>query len=178
MGVTRMWDEQNHHGGCGICIYHNLGSECRALQPTLSLSLRNLHYIHCIALDRALPFPFHHNESPSPPLPRIACFHGGGSNGLVFASQCKRLQHLLAHEYEFVFFDAPFEREAGPGVLPYFKDLAPFRTWMRPEYFDDDESEGLKRVVQLMTDDTVRRQRSKAQVCKREREMGREKKGR
>lgn len=96
---------------------------------------------------------------PSLPLPRIACFHGGGSNSLVFASQCKRLQHLLAHEYEFVFFDASFEREAGPGVLPHFKELAPFRTWMKPEFLDDDESEVLKRVIRLMADDTSRRQR-------------------
>lgn len=101
------------------------------------------------------------NPNPSLPLPRIACFHGGGSNSLVFASQCKRLQHLLAHEYEFVFFDAPFEREAGPGVLPYFKELAPFRTWMKPEFLDDDESEVLERVMRLMTDDTSRRQRMK-----------------
>jgi predicted esterase len=101
------------------------------------------------------------NPNPSPPLPRIACFHGGGSNSLVFASQCKRLQHLLADEYEFVFFDAPFEREAGPGVLPYFKELAPFRTWMRPEFLDDDESEVLQRVIQLLADDTAKRQRMK-----------------
>lgn len=98
---------------------------------------------------------------PHPPLPRIACFHGGGSNSRVFASQCKRLQHLLAHEYEFVFFDAPFEREAGPGVLPYFKDLAPFRTWMRPDFLDDDESEVLQQVIQLLADDTARRQSTK-----------------
>ncbi|KAG9201706.1 hypothetical protein G6514_005515 [Epicoccum nigrum] len=93
------------------------------------------------------------------PLPRIACFHGGGSNSLVFAYQCKRLQQLLAHEYEFVFFDAPFEREAGPGVLPHFKELAPFRTWMKPEFLQDDESEVLEKVIQLMADDTRRRQK-------------------
>lgn len=101
------------------------------------------------------------NPNPSPPLPRIACFHGGGSNSLVFASQCKRLQHLLAHEYEFVFFDAPFEREAGPGVLPYFKEFAPFRTWMTPEFSDDDESEVIKRVVRMLADDTARRRTMK-----------------
>jgi hypothetical protein len=63
-------------------------------------------------------------------------------NSLVLASQYKRPQHLLAHEYEFVFFDAPFEHKAGPGVLPYFKELAPFRTWMRIKYLDDDENNG------------------------------------
>lgn len=102
----------------------------------------------------------------STPLPRIACFHGGGSNSRVFDSQCKRLQHILLDEYEFVFFDAPFEREAGPGVLPFFADLAPFRTWMRPENLAEDENEGLKRVVQLMQENLVKERANGRKVGK------------
>jgi hypothetical protein len=96
---------------------------------------------------------------PSKPLLRIACFHGGGSNSYVFAAQCKRLQHILAHEYEFVFFDAPFEREAGPGVLPFFSELAPFRTWIRSDSLEDDETEAIKRVIRLMEEDSAERRK-------------------
>jgi predicted esterase len=102
----------------------------------------------------------------SPPLPRIACFHGGGSNGLVFAFQCARLQHMFAHEYEFVFFDAPFEWQAGPGVLPYFSNLAPFRTWIRPEFLEDDERKAVKSVVQLMQENTLSRSEGAKKVGK------------
>jgi predicted esterase len=92
-------------------------------------------------------------------LPRIACFHGGGSNSAVFAEQCKRLRHLFANEYDFVFFDAPYEREAGPTVLPYFADYAPFRTWLQPGGDIAQEEEGLSRVLQLMDAHTLKRER-------------------
>lgn len=92
---------------------------------------------------------------------RIACFHGGGSNSAVFAAQCKRLAQVLAGTYELVFFDAPFERGAGPGVLPHFADCAPFRTWMRPGIDGrDEEEQGLVRVLKLMHADTLRRGRA------------------
>jgi hypothetical protein len=65
------------------------------------------------------------------PLPRIACFHGGGSSAAIFATQCHTLQSQLSSTFEFVFFDAPYERDAGPGVLPYFtyEKFGPYRTW-------------------------------------------------
>ncbi|KAK0640232.1 putative esterase afoC [Lasiodiplodia hormozganensis] len=104
-------------------------------------------------------------------VPRIACFHGGGSNSAVFAAQCKRLAHALAGTYDLVFFDAPYERAAGPGVLPHFADLAPFRTWMQPaagidataarsDHDEDEEEPGLVRVLKLMHADTLRRRRA------------------
>jgi predicted esterase len=92
-------------------------------------------------------------------LPRIACFHGGGSNSAVFAEQCKRLRQLFANEYDFVFFDAPYEREAGPAILPYFADYAPFRTWLQPGGDMMQEEQGLNRVLQLMDADTLKRER-------------------
>ncbi|KAF2703805.1 phospholipase/carboxylesterase [Pleomassaria siparia CBS 279.74] len=90
-------------------------------------------------------------------VPRIACFHGGGSNSGIFAFQCRRLQHLLADHYELVFFDAPYEREGGPGVLPFFADYAPFRTWIAPASSSVEEEDGLDRVLYLMHSDTLRR---------------------
>ncbi|KAK7709603.1 hypothetical protein SLS57_008658 [Botryosphaeria dothidea] len=75
--------------------------------------------------------------------------------------ECKRLAQVLAGTYELVFFDAPFERGAGPGVLPHFADCAPFRTWMRPGIDGrDEEEQGLVRVLKLMHADTLRRGRA------------------
>ena len=68
---------------------------------------------------------------PEEPLPRIACFHGGGSTASIFTVQSEQLIKLLSNTFQFVFFDAPFERDAGPGVLPIFTydKYGPYRTW-------------------------------------------------
>ena len=47
----------------------------------------------------------------SPTLPKIACFHGGGSNASIHKIQCARVQALLRENFELVFFDAPFVTE-------------------------------------------------------------------
>ncbi|KAH6666280.1 serine hydrolase FSH [Halenospora varia] len=62
--------------------------------------------------------------------PRIACYHGGGSSSAIYEVQCDQLIRSLP-EFEFHFFDAPFLRNAGPGVLPAFDmDIyRPYRTW-------------------------------------------------
>lgn len=67
------------------------------------------------------------------PLPRIACFHGGGSSASIFAVQCEALQRQLSSTFVFEFFEAPFERAAGPGVLPFFKyeKFGPYKTWFQ-----------------------------------------------
>lgn len=93
-------------------------------------------------------------------LPRIACFHGGGSNGEIYAFQCVRLQEVLKDDFEFVYFDAPFERSAGPGVLPYFQECAPFKSWFKTgrdgvelsdgSGFDRVGTDGVERVLKLM----------------------------
>lgn len=60
-------------------------------------------------------------------------FHGGGSSPSIFAVQCEALQRQLANTFVFEFFEAPFERDAGPGVLPFFKyeKFGPYRTWFQ-----------------------------------------------
>jgi hypothetical protein len=67
------------------------------------------------------------------PLPRVACFHGGGSSASIYAVQCEALQRQLAGDFVFEFFEAPFERDAGPGVLPFFKyeKYGPYKTWFQ-----------------------------------------------
>jgi predicted esterase len=62
-------------------------------------------------------------------LPAILCLHGSGVNAKVFAFQLGSLQRLLSKTFEFVFLDAPFVREAGDGVLPFFDGCEPFFRW-------------------------------------------------
>ncbi|KAL4912722.1 serine hydrolase FSH [Aspergillus aurantiobrunneus] len=96
-----------------------------------------------------------------PPLPRIACFHGGGSNSTIFELQCSFLSSLLADTFVLEFFDGPFTRPAGPGVLPAFDGYAPYFSWFRPGTdaqlsngngagYDDTGRDGIDRVLGLM----------------------------
>ncbi|OJJ47410.1 hypothetical protein ASPZODRAFT_132386 [Penicilliopsis zonata CBS 506.65] len=69
-------------------------------------------------------------------LPRLLCLHGGGSNAVVFQSQCRRLIAHLRSEFRFVFAQAPFLSDAGPDVLSVYSEYGPFRRWLRwrPEH--------------------------------------------
>ncbi|KAL1959045.1 hypothetical protein VTO42DRAFT_3286 [Malbranchea cinnamomea] len=75
-------------------------------------------------------------EDPTLHLPRILCLHGGGVNAEVFYIQCRALRHYLSSKFRFCFAEGPFFCDAGPGVLPVYKDYGPFRRWMRwlPEH--------------------------------------------
>lgn len=94
---------------------------------------------------------------PKQPLPRIACFHGSGSNTTVFEIQCTFLITLLSDKFELEFFNGPFPRSAGPGVLPAFEDCGPYYSWFEPENSAPDGSgynaigkDGIERVLGLM----------------------------
>ncbi len=101
---------------------------------------------------------------PEEPLPRIACFHGGGSTASIFAVQCDQLKNLFSSTFEFVFLDAPYERDAGPGVLPIFnyEQFGPYRTWFQKapggeERGDGRDAEGrgeggVERVLRLIAE--------------------------
>jgi len=96
---------------------------------------------------------------------RIACFHGGGASAAIFRFQCDGLQKTLSDIFEFVFFDAPFESIAGPGVLPAFtyEEYGPYRTWfskdgegvLRRDGRGDKEGgeSGIERVVRLIEEE-------------------------
>lgn len=75
-------------------------------------------------------------------LPRIACFHGGGSKGAIYEVQCSQLAGLLKNDFQFVFFDGPFESGPGPGVLPAFRDYEPFRSWFKKDGSEIEQSDG------------------------------------
>ncbi|TAQ88110.1 hypothetical protein B7494_g3560 [Chlorociboria aeruginascens] len=82
-------------------------------------------------------------------LPRIACFHGGGSNASIFRVQSARLQSLLSSHFEFIYFEGPFASGPGPDVLPVFADYAPYKLWFRSAG-DLTGGDGLERVQDLM----------------------------
>ena len=62
-------------------------------------------------------------------LPDILCLHGSGVNATVFKFQTQVFRNLLSKTFDFVFLDAPFERAAGDGVLPFFDGCEPFFRW-------------------------------------------------
>jgi predicted esterase len=78
----------------------------------------------------------------SKPLPRIACFHGGGSNGSIYHVQCSQLARLLKDDFELVFFDGPFESGPGPGILPAFRENKPYRSWFKKDEKGSDLNDG------------------------------------
>lgn len=63
------------------------------------------------------------------PSKALLCFHGTGSKGAIFNVQMARICFLLRNEFEFIFFDAPMECAAGPGVLPMFAGHEPYYCW-------------------------------------------------
>ncbi|EEH16749.2 hypothetical protein PABG_06836 [Paracoccidioides brasiliensis Pb03] len=66
------------------------------------------------------------------PLPSILCLHGSGTSAAIFEVQTARVRRELQNRFSFVFLDAPFETNPGPGVLPVFADAAPYFTWLDP----------------------------------------------
>lgn len=65
-------------------------------------------------------------------LPRILCLHGGGTNARIFYSQTRALRAQLQPYFRLCFADAPFLCQSpGPDVTAVYKDLGPFRRWLR-----------------------------------------------
>ncbi|KAI9839498.1 MAG: hypothetical protein M1819_002123 [Sarea resinae] len=90
-------------------------------------------------------------------LPKILCLHGGGSSAAIFSIQTRKLRHALRNDFRFVFVDAPFECEAGPGVLPIFEGSGPFSEWLRDGQSEQQEAKQLE-VVQAILDDVLQEQ--------------------
>ncbi|KAL4943451.1 hypothetical protein BDV06DRAFT_234676 [Aspergillus oleicola] len=95
------------------------------------------------------------------PRNHIACFHGAGSNATIYEIQCSFLSSLLSPSYVLEFFNGPFERPAGPGVLPAFDECGPYKSWFDPSSeinfnsgdgsgFDGVGRDGVNRVLGLM----------------------------
>ena len=81
--------------------------------------------------------------------PRILCLHGGGVNAEVFRLQMRAIIASLKPYFRFVFADAPFLCDAGPGIVPVYESFGPFRRWFRwqedqPSIDDDSAIEEIK----------------------------------
>ena len=95
-------------------------------------------------------------------LPRILCFHGGGSSAAIFRFQSRKIEHALRHRFRLVFIDAPFESTPGPGILPIFEGAGPYHRWhcdvSAASYFDITLSEiaAERRLVRQQLDRILR----------------------
>lgn len=67
----------------------------------------------------------------SKPTKAILCIHGTGGSANIFRVQTSKLRMALRHDFEFVYATAPFESEPGPGILPLFRDMGPYYTWVK-----------------------------------------------
>ncbi|KAH0563018.1 hypothetical protein GP486_002414 [Trichoglossum hirsutum] len=83
-------------------------------------------------------------------LPRILCVHGGGSNAAIFHAQTRFIRHALRDHFEFVFVDAPFECDAGPGVLPAFEGCGPYFRWTALKKGEDEGAAAWKVLRRLV----------------------------
>lgn len=82
-------------------------------------------------------------------LPRILCLHGAGSSATIFRIQTRAIQKALQHHFRLVFIDAPFESDAGPGILPVFEGAGPYFRWTKT----DTDTEQAQKVIQQELDD-------------------------
>jgi predicted esterase len=64
--------------------------------------------------------------------PTLLAFHGSGSNSTVHTVQLARLSRHLRKDFEIESMEAPFPSPAGPGVLPFFEGMGPYKRWLPP----------------------------------------------
>lgn len=62
-------------------------------------------------------------------LPIILCFHGAGTNGMIFEIQARSIIQSLKTKFNFLFLNAPFSSLPGPGITTFFSDLKPYFRW-------------------------------------------------
>lgn len=72
--------------------------------------------------------------------PRLLCLHGGGTNATIFQYQSRNLISKLSACFHLVYAEAPFLCDAGPNVLPLYKDHGPFRCWLPWKASTDDDN--------------------------------------
>ena len=63
-------------------------------------------------------------------LPKILCLHGSGTSATIFNIQAIRLSRILRLHFELVFVDGFIDTGPGPGVLPFFEGMEPYKRWL------------------------------------------------
>ncbi|KAF2712949.1 citrinin biosynthesis oxidoreductase-like protein CtnB [Pleomassaria siparia CBS 279.74] len=64
------------------------------------------------------------------PKPTLLAFHGSGSNATCHHIQLLRLSKYLNKHFQIEDMNAPFPSAAGPGVLPFFEGMGPYKRWL------------------------------------------------
>ncbi|KAF2788773.1 citrinin biosynthesis oxidoreductase-like protein CtnB [Melanomma pulvis-pyrius CBS 109.77] len=64
--------------------------------------------------------------------PTLLAFHGSGSNSTIHIVQLARLARHLKPDFEIESLEAPFPSPAGPGILPFFEGMGPYKRWLPP----------------------------------------------
>lgn len=83
-------------------------------------------------------------------LPRMLCFHGGGTNSAIFRTQCRALTKMLQTTFRFCFVEAPYHSHPGPDVARIFEDMGPYKAWLR--WRNEDQMRGSKEAVNRIYD--------------------------
>jgi predicted esterase len=83
--------------------------------------------------------------------PKILCLHGSGTSREIFRIQAIRLSRLLQPHFELVYLDGFIECPPGPGVLPFFEGMGPYKRWLTDAETLAEESpwSGLEQLVEL-----------------------------
>ncbi|TGJ87458.1 hypothetical protein E0Z10_g1284 [Xylaria hypoxylon] len=63
-------------------------------------------------------------------LPKILCLHGSGTSAAIFHIQAIRLSRILQPHFELVYVDGFIDTPPGPGVLPFFEGMEPYKRWL------------------------------------------------
>ncbi|GAW19657.1 hypothetical protein ANO14919_091460 [Xylariales sp. No.14919] len=62
--------------------------------------------------------------------PKILCLHGSGTSAAIFRIQAIRLSRILQGHFELVYVDGFIDTPPGPGVLPFFEGMEPYKRWL------------------------------------------------
>ncbi|KAI0412244.1 serine hydrolase FSH [Xylaria grammica] len=62
--------------------------------------------------------------------PKILCLHGSGTSAAIFRIQAIRLSRILQAHFELVYVDGFIDTPPGPGVLPFFEGMEPYKRWL------------------------------------------------
>ncbi|TRX91865.1 hypothetical protein FHL15_007184 [Xylaria flabelliformis] len=84
-------------------------------------------------------------------LPKILCLHGSGTSAAIFRIQAIRLGRLLQPHFELVYVDGFMDTGPGPGVLPFFEGMEPYKRWLADRDGETEEKpwSDLERLVEV-----------------------------
>ncbi|PYH90614.1 hypothetical protein BO71DRAFT_443767 [Aspergillus ellipticus CBS 707.79] len=102
------------------------------------------------------------STDPSLHLPRLLCFHGGGTNARIFHAQCRVLRAGLQGFFRLCFVEAPFPCQPGLDVTSVYSARGPYRRWLRfKREHPEIDAESAVRAIDLAIQATVQEDNQK-----------------